>query len=284
VTTVGGAGELELIASIRQYLAEGAGLDDSALWQNRGPLSVLSTDMYVEGIHFDLGWMAAHDAGWRALALALGDLAAKGARPAWALTSLAVPRRWSIADFKGLFAGMHALAQQVGMALVGGDLSAIEGPAVLSITVAGDVEKRPIPRSDVMPGWLVAVTGPLGAAGLALRRRRPLLLQPRLDEGRRLNAMGICCGDISDGLVREMEKFESMSGYGSVIRAAEVMRVAGASAVDALTGGEEAELVCVGPPQAIEAAGLRVVGEMTDSPGVTVVGAELDRTGYDHFA
>ena len=285
MTTVGGEGELDLIARIRPYLAEGAGLDDSALWRGGAGPSVLSTDMSVEGVHFDLAWMSPREAGWRALALALGDIAAKGGRPTWALTSLALPRRWPVEDFAGLFEGMHELAQKVGVALVGGDLSAIDGPAVLSITVAGDVPRPPVPRSDVRPGWIVAVTGPLGAAAVALRERRPHLLLPLIDEGRRVNELGLCCGDISDGLVREMQKFAAMSGAGAELQANAVPRASGASVRDALTSGEEAELVCVGPRATVEAAGLHVVGRMTGEREVRVVGGgDVDTRGYDHFA
>jgi thiamine monophosphate kinase len=135
----------------------------------------------------------------------------------------------------------------------------------------------------------VAVTGPLGAAALALRERRSLRLVPRLDEGRRLNAAGLCCGDISDGLVREMQKFAAFSGAGCIVRGAEVPIADGATLKDALSSGEEVELVCVGPEELIRGAGLRPLGVLTEDPAVVVVGADgkpmkLELSGYDHFA
>jgi thiamine-monophosphate kinase len=250
-----------------------------------GAFTVASTDMYVEGVHFDLGWMKAEDAGWRALALALGDLAAKGARPAWALTSVAVPKGWSVDDFTGLFRGMHALAVKSDLEIIGGDMSAIDGPAVISITVVGMTSTRPIARSEAQTGWTVAVTGPLGAAAVALREHRALRLEPLLAEGRRLNEAGLCCGDISDGLIREMEKFAEMSAHGCLLRAGDVEVASGATREDALTSGEEAELVCVGPDDAIRKAGLKAIGVMSADRAVKVVGAEqLNLRGYDHFA
>jgi thiamine monophosphate kinase len=135
----------------------------------------------------------------------------------------------------------------------------------------------------------VAVTGPLGAAAVALRERHALRLVPRLDEGRRLNEAGLCCGDVSDGLLREMDKFVAFSGAGCVIRAAEVPVAAGATLEEALTSGEEAELVCVGPEELVRKAGLQPFGYLTDDSSVQLLSGsgmpmQLEVSGYDHFA
>ncbi len=286
---VEGIGEFGLLERIKPYLATQAGQDDAAVLAEAGGFTVASCDMFVEGVHFDLGWMSADDAGWRSLALSLGDLAAKGATPSWALTSIALPNAWTVENLTGLYAGMAALAQKTNILIAGGDMSSIDGPAVLSITVVGRTDKRPLARSEAQPGWAVAVTGPLGESAVALRERRPVRLWPLLDEGRRLNEAGLCCGDISDGLLREMDKFVAFSGAGCVIRAAEVPVADGASLEDALTGGEEAQLVCAGPDELIRKAGLAPFGFLTDDSSVQVLGAngmpvQLEVSGYDHFA
>src|SRR2546430_16618411 len=87
--TVEGVGELSRLKRIKPYLAAAAGVDDAAVIADATGFVVVSTDMFVEGVHFDLAWMSAEDVGWRSLALALGDLAAKGADPAWALAAVA---------------------------------------------------------------------------------------------------------------------------------------------------------------------------------------------------
>lgn len=285
MTSVKGLGELGLLERLRPYLDPGAGGDDAAVILDGDTYLVASVDMFVEGVHFDLGWMSAEDAGWRSLALALGDLAAKGADPEWALVSIAIPPAWDAETVTGLYEGMAELTAQFRFAVAGGDMSATTGPAVLSLTVAGHCSHRPLARRDVKPGWAVGVTGPLGAAAVALRERKPIRLAPRIEKGVALNRLGLCCGDVSDGLVREMEKFAAMSGVGSVIEAGAVPVARGATLQDALTSGEEAELVCVGPDDVMQKAGLRVVGRMTGPDARAVVaGAELDRTGYDHFA
>ena len=279
-----GIGELSLLERIKPYLSSIAGADDAAVIADATGFTVASTDTFVEGVHFDLGWMTAEDVGWRSLALALGDLAAKGAEPLWALAAVALPRDWSIEHLTGLYSGIAELGRRYNLQLVGGDMSSIDGPAVLTLTVVGHTITAPLARAEAQPGWTVAVSGPLGAAAVALRERRALHLTPLIEEGARLNELGLCSGDISDGLVREMEKFAAMSGSGCRLDASAVPRAAGASVEDALTSGEEAQLVTVGPREAIAKAGLHIIGEMTSDRQVKVIGAELTSTGYDHFA
>jgi thiamine-monophosphate kinase len=286
--SVQGIGELGLLDRIMPYLSPGAGGDDAAVIADPTGFVVASTDMFVEGVHFDLAWMSAEDAGWRSLALALGDLAAKGAEPLWALASVAIPKQWTVDHLTGLYSGMAGLAQRFKLQIAGGDMSSINGPAVLSLTVVGHTNTAPLARADAEAGWSVGVTGPLGAAAVALRERRPFRLVPLIEEGRRLNELALCSGDVSDGLVREMEKFGAMAGVGCLLHGEDVPRAAGASLEDALTSGEEAELVCVGPEQLIKQAGLQSVGRLTVEREIKVIDARgapiaLARTGYDHF-
>jgi thiamine-monophosphate kinase len=189
----------------------------------------------------------------------------------------------------GLYQGIRTLADRFDIAIAGGDTTAIDGPGVLTLTVLGTTPVVPLARARVRPGWVVGVTGPLGAAAVALRERRVILLEPKFEEGSLLNQAELSCGDISDGLVREMEKYAVVSGVGCVIRAADVPMATGATIEDALASGEEAELVCVGPEDKVVHAGLRPIGVMTVDPKVRVIGSdgrdfELEVRGYDHFA
>jgi thiamine monophosphate kinase len=169
------------------------------------------------------------------------------------------------------------------MQVEGGDLSAIDGPAVVSLTVGGAADGEPIPRRAAKAGWTVAVTGPLGKSAVALREHRVLRPEPLIEQGIRLNELGLCCGDISDGLVREMEKFAQMAGVGYRLDARKVPVAAGATLADALTSGEEVHLVCAGPAERIREAGLQAVGELTEH-GAAIDGLDEVPRGYDHFA
>ncbi len=286
--TLEGIGESELLRRILPYLTTSgyavvAGEDDAAVWPSLDPdhpedYVVASCDTSVEGIHFDLSWMSASDAGHRALALAK-----------YALVALAAPRSWSVETVTGLYEGIRRLADRVDLAIAGGDTTAIDGPGVLTLTVLGTTPFVPLARARVRPGWVVGVTGPLGAAAVALRERRALLADPKFHEGSLLNQAELCCGDVSDGLVREMEKFAVASGAGCIIRGAEVPVAPGATIEDALTSGEEVELVCVGPEDRMRDAGLSSFGVMTADGSVRVVDANgvdmpLGARGYDHFA
>lgn len=291
---LGELGEDELLRRLLPYLATdgveiGAGRDDTAVFATEPGYLVISCDASVEGVHFDLGWMSPEDAGWKALAMALGDLAAKGATPTHCLAMLALPASWDGDAVVALYRGMAELGRSTGIGIVGGDTTATAGPAILGLTVMGMARQRPLARAEVLPGWAVGVTGPLGSAAIALRDRRVQRLPPLLDEGRRLNDAGLCCGDISDGLLRELDKFAASSGAGCRLRLDQVPAFAGATVLEALASGEEVELVCTGPADLLKAVGIQPIGQLTEDPRVVVVdGAgnevEVPLRGYRHFA
>jgi thiamine-monophosphate kinase len=281
--------ELELIRRLLPHLAAaggdlviGAGEDDAAAWREAGGgFTVATCDTSVEGLHFDLARQRPEAVGWRALCFALGDLAAKGARPTFGLVSLSVPRRWAEDVPERLYRGLAGLAREVGLRLVGGDTTAAPVHGSLTLTLLGTTPVAPLPRSAARPGWLVGVTGPLG--GASPDRERP---RPRLRLGAELAAAGLVCGDVSDGLVRELDKFAGAAGVGARLRLPAVPRAEGATAEAAIASGEEVELVCCGeelPP------GVHAVGELTAAGPVVVLdgdGREVEvvERGYDHFA
>jgi thiamine-monophosphate kinase len=283
--------ELELIARLLPYLASasgelviGAGEDDAAAWREAdGSYTVATCDTSVEGVHFDLGQQQPEDVGWRALAFALSDLAAKGARPTYGLVAVSLPLSWSPDTVEGMYRGVGALAGEVGLRVVGGDTTSTPGAGTLSLTCLGTTNILPRPRSAAQAGWQVAVTGALGGGG----QGGPARPRPLLERGAELSAAGLCCGDVSDGLLRELDKFAMAAGVGAVLWEDAIPCIKGVAPLEALASGEEVELVCAGP--APLPADLHVVGEMTGDQQVRLIDAqgheiEVRHRGYDHFA
>ena len=283
MTTLRELGELGLLARLLPHLSKrggsvliGAGEDDAAAWrEGDGSMTVATCDTFVESVHFDLGWMPPETVGWRACALTLADLAAKAARPTYGLVALSAPVEADSAVVEGIYAGLAECARAYGMRLLGGDTTSTPGPLAVTVFALGRATWEPLPRSSVRAGWTIAVTGALGAEAVALAERRPTRPRPRFGE----LAPGCVCGDVSDGLLRELLKFKAAAGVGAAIESARVPIAAGATLEQALTGGEEVELLCAWPRGARE---LTVIGHFTGDGRILVDGEEREG-GYDHF-
>ncbi len=320
--------EDQLIAAIEKLChAQGRGSvtlgigDDAALWQpSRSHRSAISSDMLVEGVHFTRDAMSLEDAGWRAMAANVSDLAAMGARPILATVALGLPQSISAAGVAELYRGLSDCAARAKLAIVGGDLSRAAA-LTIAIAVVGEVRaSNAKTRSGGRPGDVLAVTGTLGAAraGLELTRaggripdelqaaalqafRRPQL---RVAEGRFLSASRNVDAmmDCSDGLSTDLDRLCAASECGATLEAVPVAEPARALSEAtgedperfALAGGEDFELLVAVRPRAFTYLNSRFkahfgrallrVGVLRAGSGVVWNGSKLERSGWDHFA
>ncbi len=321
-------GEFGLIERIAGRVSRGSGVrigigDDAAAFEPAsGYLSLVTTDMLVEGVHFDLSLCDPASLGRKALAVNLSDVAAMGGVPRHFLLSLAVPPRIPVEFLDDFVAGMLAMGERFEVSLIGGDTSSANSSLVISITVIG--EQSPalvVPRSGARPGDLIFVTGTLGdsSLGFALLKAgeregaavtRHLDPMPRVREGMMLAEAGIPSAmiDISDGLLADLGHILDLSGVGARLRlqdlplSTEYLEKCPAHTQDIysfpLCGGEDYELLFTASPARVpllrrvtEETGTVVtaIGEITSAAGISLISPDgvdypLSCRGFDHFS
>lgn len=313
MTTISEIGEDALIALFAPRLPEtdaeilGPG-DDAAVLSVDGDL-VVSSDVLVEGRHFRREWSTGADVGWRAAMQNLADIDAMGAVPTALQVTLCAPGDLDVDWVLDFADGLREACAPHGVGVVGGDLSGAD-QIMVSVTVVGETHgQEVVTRADAMPGQVVAVSAPLGAAaagfallsadrGAEVPEAAALFRRPRPVVGAGLEASlrgAVAMMDISDGLLRDAGRLARASEVGLSLVSADVpvhpaaSSAASALGVDALpfalTGGEDHALLAVFPYSSAVPVGWSVVGEVTDEfAGVRVDGAVPDAVGWDHFS
>jgi thiamine-monophosphate kinase len=240
-----------------------------------GETLVATQDALVENVHFRLDWIDWRALGFRAAAVNLSDLAASGATPVGLLVTLAVPETTLTADVIAFYEGIA----EAGVPVVGGDTTSSE-QVVISVTALGYSARVP-GRAGARPGDLLVVTGPLGAAGAAFRKRQHAPPPLRLEEGRSLAATAHALLDLSDGIGVDAGHIARRSGVRCVVDLDAVPLADGATLAD-LGFGEDFELLAA----VAEAQGFPVVGRVEAGAGVVTLhdNQPYELHGWEHFA
>jgi thiamine-monophosphate kinase len=309
VTTIGELGEDALIAAFAPRLpttdAEilGPG-DDAAVLSVDGHL-VVSSDVLVENRHFRRDWSTGEDVGWRAAVQNLADIDAMGAVPTALQVTLAAPADTPVAWVLAFADGLRLACEPHGVGVVGGDLSG-STEIHIGVTAIGETHGMdPVTRADAVPGDVVAVSAPLGAAaagfallsaGVAEGEAVQLFLRPRPVIGAGLEAAlrgATAMMDISDGLLRDATRISRASDVAlelaSGLVPVHLAAVAAARRLDmdplawALTGGEDHHMLATFPTSGAIPLGWTIIGDVRPGSGVTVDGAPPASLGWDHF-
>jgi len=321
-------GEFGLIDSIRKMAGRspkgvrvGIGDDAAALLHSPSSMLLATTDMLLDGVHFDLRTTDLYSLGWKSAAVNLSDIAAMGGTPRFCLTALGIPPSLSVEDISEFYRGFHTCLKNFGTVLVGGDTCRSRTGLVISVTVLGEVKKKQaVTRSGARAGDLIFVTGTLGdsAAGLELlragaRRQKPVIMSliekhlrpmPRVVEGGKIAAAGIASAmiDVSDGLSSDLGHICEQSKVGADILAEMIplsknvlsLKTLQQPALEyALSGGEDYELLFTAPREkAGRLRSLRLsvteIGRIVKGSGMRLLDKDgrrmpLTATGYDHF-
>ncbi len=293
--------------------------DDCAILQlPSGHEALITTDLTLEGVHFERAWHPPDAVGHRCLARGLSDLAAMGGEPVAAFLSLALPRelpqRWVDEFLRGLL----KLARRHGVKLAGGDTAESAGGIVADMVVVGQVAAgTAVRRWGAHPGDSICVTGTLGRSAAILEELRAGRFSgkpgskeaaahfypvPRLEAGKALRERHLASAmiDLSDGLSTDLAHICKESGVGALVQEHSVPRLpttqpAGGNSLHyALHGGEDYELLFTVPakrsvPEKIGGARVTRIGEIIAGRKMWLVDSHgqrkpLQPAGWEHFA
>jgi thiamine-monophosphate kinase len=169
-------GEFKLIDHLTKHFkinhkstVKGIG-DDAAVLNYGKKQIVVSTDLLVEGVHFDLSYVPLKHLGYKAVMVNLSDIYAMNAKATQITVSIAVSNRFPLEALEELYAGITTAAEFYNIDVVGGDTTSSTSGLIISITAIGEVEKgNEVLRSGAKPNDLLVVTGDIGGAYMGLQ-------------------------------------------------------------------------------------------------------------------
>lgn len=246
--------EDELIRKLLRGFGLGADVqvgpgDDCALVQTKSKDRLLwKTDCVIEEVHFRRE-MGAAAIGRKALARCVSDFAAMAGTPHWALVTVAIPETLPQRFLQGIYRGIRQVTETFGISLVGGETSRSPGPIFLNVALGGTAAPGPILRSGSKSGDAIFVTGRLGGSFASGRHLRftPRLAQAHWLARQPARLRPTAMMDLSDGLASDLPRLAAASGVEFLVQPASIPRHRGATLHQALTEGEDYELLFTSP-------------------------------------
>lgn len=311
LSSLGEFGTIDLLTSkfktVNDRTVFGVGDDAAVLERNEVEYTLISTDMLVEGVHFNLMYVPFKHLGYKAVAVNLSDIAAMNGKPEQITVSIAVSNRFPLEALEELYEGIRLACEHYKVDLIGGDTTSSRSGMVISVAAVGVVEKTKIVyRSGAKPNDLIVVTGDLGAAYMGLQvleREKSVFeanpaIQPDLDGKdyiiqrqlkpearvdvigflRELEVVPTSMMDISDGLASEVFHLCKASNTGARIYNTKlpIDSLTSTTAIDfnldpvtcVLNGGEDYELIFT--------VGQQDFDKIKGNPNMSIIGYMTD--------